>query len=232
MFRAIERYLPPERRRSIADIGCQNGFFLRLSSTLGFDELLAVDYFPVEPERSFLTGLSGVRFLKANFNEEGFLREQPAESLDCVVSTEVIEHIFHYPLGYLLECWRVMRHGGLLLLSTPNPCTLANAARLATGRPISWGDVAFATTPKVTREGLPLAVWDIHFREYAAPHLQAIVKELPGVTVLEAGFLANAPAASEPLFKRAAKRLVWGAGAGGWRPVSATQYLILRKDSV
>jgi SAM-dependent methyltransferase len=229
MFDAIRKYLPAGQRSTIADIGCQNGFFLRLASQLGFRDFLAVDYFPLPPERSFLTGLSGARFLKANFNEDDFLRELGDRSVDCVVSTEVFEHIFHYPLGYLLECWRVLSNGGLLLLTTPNPCTLANAFRLATGKPISWGDVAFAKTPKTSQGGLPLAVWDIHFREYAASQLEEIVKELPGVQVREAGYLANGPEPTEPLMKRAVKRLVWGAGGGGWRPVSATQYMILQK---
>src|SRR5579883_2175007 len=179
MARAISRYLEGPRR-TIADIGCQNGFFLRLSASLGFERFVAVDYFPVEPERSFLTGMTGVEFLKSNFNGDRFLDALPDASVDCVVSTEVFEHLYHHPLGYLRECWRDLRPGGLLLLSTPNPCTLANAWRLATGRAISWGGVDFARTPKITGDNQPLAVWDIHFREYAPSELETIVAELPG----------------------------------------------------
>jgi SAM-dependent methyltransferase len=119
-------------------------------------------------------------------------RSQPvvaAESGD--VSTEVFEHIYHHPLGYLRECWRVLRRGGLLLLSTPNPTTFANAVRLALGKEISWGSMAFAETPKLSPEGMPLAVWDIHFREYTQAILSDIVGKLEGAEVLEKGFLAK-----------------------------------------
>src|SRR5271170_1852670 len=125
MYEAIETHLEG-RRDSIADIGCHNGFFLRLASELGFQRFVAVDYFPLPADRSFLADLAGVEFLKANFNQDNFLEALADESLDVVVSTEVFEHIYHHPLGYLRECWRVLRSGGLLLLSTPNPSTFAN----------------------------------------------------------------------------------------------------------
>jgi len=229
MLESIEAFLPADRRRAIADIGCHNGAFLRLSSELGFGELVAIDYFVLPPERSFLTDLPGVRFVRTNFNQTAFLAELGAESVDCVVSTEVFEHILHHPVGYLEECWRVLRPGGLLLFTTPNPCTLANAIRLATGKPIFWGDQAFARTPKATSEGLPIAVWDIHFREYAASDMKLILGDLPGAEVLDRGYLANAGDPTEPPLKRAAKQLVWGAGFGHSRLMSATQYWILRK---
>lgn len=229
MFESVERYLPAGQRGVIADIGCHNGFFLRLSAELGFREFVAVDYFPIPAERSFLSGLTGARFVQTNFNQEDFLRDLPDESVDCVVSTEVIEHVFHYPLGYLKECWRVLKKQGLLLLTTPNPCTLANAARLTMGKATTWGDRAFAITPKAGKEGLPVAVWDIHFREYPATEMEGILRELPGVDILESGFIANADDPSEPTLKRTAKRFLWASGLGNWRPLSATQYWVLRR---
>jgi SAM-dependent methyltransferase len=229
MFESVRRYLPPERRRRAADIGCHNGFFLRLCSELGFQELVAIDYNPLPAERSFLTGLPGARFVRANFNQDAFLKDLAPGSIDCLVSTEVFEHILNHPLGYLNECWRVTAPGGILLLTTPNPCTLANAVRLALGKPILWGDQAFAKTPKINGEGVPIAVWDIHYREYPASEMMPILKELPGLEILESGYLANADDPGEPVLKRGAKRLLWKAHLGNWRPLSATQYWILRK---
>ena len=163
LAQAIGKYLD-EPRTTIADIGCQDGFFLRLCADLGFTRFLGIDDFPIPPERSFLSELNGVEFVKANFNEDHFLRDIPDDSVDCVVSTEVFEHLYHHPLGYLRECWRILRPGGLLLFSTPNPCTLANASRLARGRSMSWGGVEFARQPKILENRQPLAVWDIDFQ--------------------------------------------------------------------
>jgi SAM-dependent methyltransferase len=228
---ALEQHLPRERRDTIADIGCHNGAFLRLSASLGFRELIAIDYFELPAERSFLNGLPGARFLRTNFNQEGFLRDVPDASVDCVSSTEVFEHILHHPYGYLEECWRVLKPGGILLFTTPNPCTLANALRLMAGRSIQWGDQAFAKTPKITTEGLPIAVWDVHFREYAPALMRGILEELPGARVLEGGYLANAGDPTEPKLKRAAKAIVWGTGLGHARLVSATQYWVVAKST-
>jgi 2-polyprenyl-3-methyl-5-hydroxy-6-metoxy-1,4-benzoquinol methylase len=229
MYEAIETYLEGARD-SIADIGCQNGFFLRLASELGFKRFVAVDYFVLEDERSFLSELAGVEFVRSNFNEDNFLRVLADESQDVVVSTEVVEHICHHPLGYLRECWRVLRHGGLLLLSTPNPTTLVNAVRLALGKEISWGSMAFAETPKLGPDGLPVAMWDIHFREYTHEILSDIVGKLDGAEIVERGFLANAPSSSEPLSKRLALSIVSGVGPlSSWRPLCATQYMIVKR---
>lgn len=228
LYEAMERYLD-EPKKVIADIGCHNGFFLRLASTLGFEQFVAVDYFSLPDERSFLSGLNGTHFLNANFNEDYFLKPIADKSLDVVVSTEVIEHVCHHPLGYLRECFRVLRPRGLLLLCTPNPCTLANAARLIIGQEISMGSLRFAETPKLGPEGTPVAVWDIHFREYTQHVLREMVGKLDGSEVIEEGFLASSASSLDPLLKRLAKSLVWRSGLGGWRPLCVTQYMIVRR---
>jgi SAM-dependent methyltransferase len=227
MARCVARHLHG-RREVIADIGCHDGFFLRLCEPLGFKRSIGIDFFPHPPERSYLTGLPGSEFLRANFNEDQFLRALPDGVADCVVSTEVFEHLYHHPLGYLQECWRVLRDGGLLLLTTPNPCTLANAWRLFRGRPIGWGAVAFARLPKVTN-GEPLAVWDIHFREYAPSELAEVVADLPGVEVVERGFIPSDAAPTDPHTKRVAKAMLRATGLAGWRPFCLSQYMVLRK---
>lgn len=228
MARSLERHLAG-RREVVADIGCHDGFFLRLASRFGFGRYLAVDSTQLPPERSHLTGLPGAEFVRANFNADRFLGALPDGSVDCVVSTEVFEHVYHHPLGYLEECRRVLRPGGLLLLTTPNPCTLANAWRLLRGRPVSWGGVAFATTPKITAGNEPLATWDIHFREYAASELADVIGHLAGVQILERGFIGTAAGPTAGRGKRLVKGLVRVAGLSRWRPLCLSQYMVLRK---
>jgi 2-polyprenyl-3-methyl-5-hydroxy-6-metoxy-1,4-benzoquinol methylase len=229
LWQQIARHLP-EPREAIADIGCHNGFFLRLSLELGFRRFLGVDYFALPPERSFLQELPEAQLLEANFNADDFLGSIEDHSVDCVVSTEVLEHLFHHPSGYLAECWRILRPGGLLLLSTPNPCNLARALKLVAGRSPLWGDAAFARTPKTTADGQPLAVWDVHFREYALPTVRELVSDLPDVIVLEQGFIANAPSERSSAAKNAALALVRRAGGGHSRLLAASEYIVLRRS--
>jgi SAM-dependent methyltransferase len=50
-----------------------------------------------------------------------------ADSIDTVVSLQVIEHVWDHP-QFLAECTRVLRPGGLLVLSTPNRLTFSPGA--------------------------------------------------------------------------------------------------------
>jgi SAM-dependent methyltransferase len=230
MWEQIERHLG-EPRETIADIGCHNAFFLRLSAELGFRRFLGVDFFALPPERSFLEELPDAQLLHANFNTDGFLHAIEDRSVDCVVSTEVLEHLYHHPAGYLAECWRILRPGGLLLLSTPNPCNLTRALKLIAGRSPMWGDAAFARTPKITSDGEPLAVWDIHFREYPLATVRELVEELPDAHVLAEGFIANAPSQRSRAAKNLALALAWRAGLGHNRLLAASEYMVLRRGA-
>jgi 2-polyprenyl-3-methyl-5-hydroxy-6-metoxy-1,4-benzoquinol methylase len=229
LWEEISRHLP-EPRETIADIGCHNAFFLRLSLELGFTRFLGVDFFELPPERSFLQELPNAHMLRANFNSEDFLGAVHDASVDCVVSTEVLEHLYQHPAGYLAECWRILKPGGLLLLSTPNPCNLTRAAKLISGRSPVWGDVAFARTPKTTSDGEPLAVWDIHFREYTLPTVRELLGDLEGAQVLAQGFIANAPSARSGAAKNLALGAAWRAGLGHMRLLAASEYLVARRD--
>lgn len=48
----------------------------------------------------------------------------PNESVDVVVNFQVIEHLWDQP-GFIVECFRVLRPGGQLLISTPNRITFS-----------------------------------------------------------------------------------------------------------
>ena len=50
-----------------------------------------------------------------------------SDSVDTVVSLQVIEHVWDHP-QFLTECARVLRPGGLLILSTPNRLTFSPGA--------------------------------------------------------------------------------------------------------
>jgi SAM-dependent methyltransferase len=214
-------------REAIADLEPGSGALLRLARDLGFRRLIAVDRTHWDPSRSFLTGLDGVELVQANFNEDFFLRALGDAEVDVVVSTEVLEHVFNHPWGYLCECWRVVRDGGLLALTTPNPCTAANALRLALGRPILWDDEWFAKTPKV-HDGELAAYPFVHYREYPPSVFEELVAALPGASVVRTGFVANRGAPSRSL-KSLALKGVELLRLDHARLLSHTQYALVRK---
>ena len=54
-------------------------------------------------------------------------------SFDVVLLTEVFEHLREYPARTLAEGHRILRPGGLLVLSTPNSTYILNRLRLLCG---------------------------------------------------------------------------------------------------
>ena len=56
------------------------------------------------------------------------------EQLDGVLFCEILEHLTRDPVAALLECHRILKPGGWLLLTTPNFVRCENIDRLWTGR--------------------------------------------------------------------------------------------------
>jgi len=56
------------------------------------------------------------------------------EGFDLVLCTEVIEHLIFSPTHMLYEINRVLKPGGILILSTPNALNIVDTLKLAAGR--------------------------------------------------------------------------------------------------
>jgi SAM-dependent methyltransferase len=82
---------------------------------------------PGETERSEVVRESAL----FNVEEERFPFDD--DSLDGVLFCEMLEHLLMNPLHTLGEIHRVLRHGGCLILTTPNVARLENVLRLLHG---------------------------------------------------------------------------------------------------
>ena len=110
--------LPPSAIR-VLDVGCSRGNFLAAGNVLGFHME------GVEPAAKVAAAAqaAGLRVHVGQLERIGL----PPASFDAITLFEVIEHLKH-PLPLLIECRRVLRPGGLLLISTGNTASWTAAA--------------------------------------------------------------------------------------------------------
>jgi 2-polyprenyl-3-methyl-5-hydroxy-6-metoxy-1,4-benzoquinol methylase len=88
-------------------------------------------------------------------------------SFDGVVMSEILEHLREYPLESLREVHRMLRPGGLLVLTTPNAAAAKNRVRLLVGKSI------YTHLSPDWLYGLPHAR---HAREYTADELTELLR--------------------------------------------------------
>jgi SAM-dependent methyltransferase len=100
-------------------------------------------------------------------------------SVDLVVFTHVIEHLYH-PMMILRECFRVLRPEGRLLISTDNAFMLRGLIRL-----IQLDD--FLHDPVEETAAMTYSSWRGHVRYFSEPDLRAMVKAA-GFRIRESSF--------------------------------------------
>lgn len=98
----------------IVDLGCGWGTFSKMMEEKG-NIVLGIDNSENEIEIC-KTVWGNTETLKFEHKEIYDIKD---ESFECVVSTQVIEHV-HNPGNYLHQCNRVLGNGGLLIISLPN----------------------------------------------------------------------------------------------------------------
>lgn len=119
VFRLLRAHCAQGR---VLDLPCGSGAFTR--------RLLEAGYEAVAGDLEQHPGLPGVPFQTANMN---LPLPFPDAYFDAVVSIEGIEHI-ERPFDFVRECRRILKPGGVLLLSTPNISSLRSRWRwLLTG---------------------------------------------------------------------------------------------------
>lgn len=228
VYKLVDKYIQGERS-TLIDIGCHSGFFLRYADGLNFQKYIGVDYIELKGNESFLSDFDKGAFEVGNFNKDNFLSFAEDNSIDCITSCEVFEHILNDPLGSLQECWKKIRPGGVFVMTTPNPCTLANVVRLLKGHGIVWGDVAFAINKKFEKDKEVFTTWDIHFREYATDSMKSILGHLEGAEIVESGFVGTDALKRDSFFKKLFKFLIKTLGLSHHRLFCISQYHVLRK---
>ena len=117
----------PERIDVVLDIGCGRGTLLRIiRERFGAKRLVGVDLAPETPSHLRAMAMEGYASdASAGLNFE-------TGSFDVVVCGEVIEHVVDTD-GLVSEILRVLKPGGVMVLTTPNLAYALNRAILLLG---------------------------------------------------------------------------------------------------
>jgi 2-polyprenyl-3-methyl-5-hydroxy-6-metoxy-1,4-benzoquinol methylase len=111
------RFLPAVPNGRLLDVGCGSGDWLLLMRELGW-QVEGIDF----DERALeVARKSGLQVRCGSLEEQSF----PSASFDAVILNHVIEHLPD-PIGNLLECARLLRPGGKLVVCTPNGSSLGH----------------------------------------------------------------------------------------------------------
>lgn len=118
--RRLQVYVPILKEARITcdvvDIGCGRGEWLELLESEGI-KAQGVDRNRIFVEECRRAGLTVIEA-----DALTHLRNLPSESLNALTSFHLVEHLrFEALINLLDEMVRILRHGGLLILETPNP---------------------------------------------------------------------------------------------------------------
>ena len=104
---------------SILEAGCGEGYGAGLLLAAGAQQVVGVDY-DAATAGHVREAYPRVPVLRGNLVALPLM----SESFDVVVSLQTVEHLWDQPL-FVAECLRVLRPGGLLVVSTPNRLTFS-----------------------------------------------------------------------------------------------------------
>ncbi len=101
----------PEENGRLLDIGCGNGAFLDLMRTYGWRTYgTEISKDAAERARELDLEVFGGELKDANY---------PSKYFDVIVINQVLEHV-HSPKEILLECNRIIKKDGVLIIGVPN----------------------------------------------------------------------------------------------------------------
>ncbi|MGB3204747.1 MAG: class I SAM-dependent methyltransferase [Crinalium sp.] len=113
----IYNYFPANHEAKIVDLGCGHGALIYFARKLGYFNIIGVDRSPEQVAEAKRLGIENV--------QEGDLMDTlnclEKESLDVVISYDVIEHFFKEELvSFVDEVLRVLKTGGRWIIHAPN----------------------------------------------------------------------------------------------------------------
>jgi 2-polyprenyl-3-methyl-5-hydroxy-6-metoxy-1,4-benzoquinol methylase len=225
MIADVMARFPPGPNVRLLDVGCFNGYISFLFKQFGY-HVTGTDAWELEDRRAIFER-AGIEFVSSNLNELRPFKHLAPQQFDIVIITQVIEHILNHPLGLLRSLAGVMRPGGLMILTTPNPATIMNAVRVLQGRSLLWGTNDFIDQPKIEDNHI-ISQGEIHYREYTSAELCHML-EGSGLRVEHSHYLPLGISRTQSKLKKLVKNNPLGKTLTSLRLLASNHYFLARK---
>jgi len=110
------KMMKPFVKGSVIDLGAGTGKVTDylVKNNPKVKDILCLDFSNIHKE---ILKNKGYKFQRQNLDEPPY--DIPGDSFDTVISSDVVEHLLS-PYAYFNECFRVLKGGGALILSTPD----------------------------------------------------------------------------------------------------------------
>lgn len=151
---------------TILDVGCGDGYYLHILTNLG----ISLNLFGVDIDE---VGLDKARDnLKRNISlrKADLMKRLPFKSktFDKIVMSEVAEHLTNDLYG-LKEVWRILKPGGILILTVPNQ-----------NYPLFWDPINWVFEHFFKyhiKSGFFSGIWNQHIRLYTQAEIEKVSKK-------------------------------------------------------
>ena len=213
MDRTFDRIKANVPGSSILDVGASPFYLLHRAMEAGARQCHGIyfsnDAHPLKDIEKIYSPFGSIELSHANIETDDLPFAD--NSVDIVTACEILEHCEYFPFRFAREIRRVLKPGGLLCLTVPNVCSIANIIKLIFQKNIY---MKYRSDPTGR-----------HKHEYTLSELIAFVQFL-GLDVVKAGFFPSPT--SDKFWLRPAYRAI--AVTPGLRRYSPVAYIVGRRS--
>jgi glycosyltransferase involved in cell wall biosynthesis len=171
--RTLQRIPPGGPSASVLEMGCTLHITPALCEVLGYSEIRGCALGPTGESCEHLVERAGNPPFACTLDYFDVERDPfpyPADRFDTVLCCEILEHLQSDPMQMIREVHRILKPGGILVLSTPNAASFAALAAV-----LHRDHPGFYTTYQ--RPGANAWLHPRHAREYAPGEIQRLLEE-------------------------------------------------------